>query len=766
MLRLKLKFLLQNKQTRLMLLLTIVLSVLITTIALFSYSRYRQELDTELNTPNIELLQINLDVTNRAFRESDNKAVDASFHPDILNYIQANPAGTNYSVQVNQAQRYLKTLASDQDIYSIDIITLDQQHILSSQYGYRADWQQSPDNTWTSWIQQIKQKPLLIQRRWYGKSATDGQIELLSLARPIVIHEKVIGAVMINLDYDRFFSKFYVHLSNEQIVYDLDGHLIYPKLSASVPINEMDQVITELGVQPFAYVDIHGQDYMANQTFSDVTGWRLVSLVPMEQLLKHVKLARNMMLLLSLISIAIGCAAVYSYSYAAFRPLKRINKLLHPTDQQQPPHNLYDLEPAISKLIGDLHSTSFLAERSLPELRSKYIQDVLHQHIGLQELDTKWNYYFQDWESDLLVVTVISIDRYRAWTTSYSSEDQMLLKYALHNMMLEILDSHWRVVSINADKDYFTFLLQPKSAYSITWTDQWAIDMERCIQIVKEHLNVSISVGGGSSVETIAQTPSSYTEAITVLSYRLYNGYGRIQHMPQDHASATTFPLEQQVWIQEMVDRCEQADQQTALLWMDKGLNDIQEHSITPTEAYKMLDQGVHSLLQWAQSHEHTLPVELANYYSGQLNTLTLEEIKTLLRTLITELVDEHMIYRVSREHLLVQNMQSYLSEHLHENIGLPDVAHHVQMSVSSVSAIFKEETGSTLYDYLTHLRMSRACQLLLDTELKISEIAGQVGYQNENSFIRTFRKHKATTPGKFREIHKSTNRHADPPNR
>jgi len=124
------------------------------------------------------------------------------------------------------------------------------------------------------------------------------------------------------------------------------------------------------------------------------------------------------------------------------------------------------------------------------------------------------------------------------------------------------------------------------------------------------------------------------------------------------------------------------------------------------------------------------------------------------------------MIYRVSREHLLVQDMQSYLSDHLHENIGLPDVAHHVQMSVSSVSAIFKEETGSTLYDYLTHLRMSRACQLLLDTELKISEIAGQVGYQNENSFIRTFRKHKATTPGKFREIHKSTNRHADPPNR
>lgn len=762
MLRLKLKFLIQNKQTRLMLLLTIVLSILITAIALFSYSRYRQELDSELNTPNIELLQINLDVTNRAFRESDNKAVDASFHPDILHYIQANRAGTTYTEEVNQAQRYLRTLAADQDIYSIDIITLDPQHILSSQYGYRADWQQSPDSTWTSWIQQMKRKPLLIQRRWYGKDTTAGQIELLSLARPIVIDHKVIGAVMINLDYDRFFSKFYVHLSNEQIVYDLDGHLIYPKLSASVPIYEMDQVVAALGVQPFAYVEINRQDYMANQTFSDVTGWRLVSLVPMEQLLKHVKLARNMMLLLSLISIAIGCAAVYSYSYAAFRPLKRINKLLHPTDpQQQQPHNLYDLEPAISKLIGDLHSTSFLAARSLPELRSKYIQDVLHQHIGLQELGTKWNYYFQDWESHPLLVTVISIDRYRAWTTSYSSEDQILLKYALHNIMLEILESYWRVVSINADKDYFTFLLQPKMLSSIEWTDQWHTDMERCIQIVSEHLNVSISVGGGKPVDTIVQTPSSYLEATQALSYRLYDGYGRIQPMPQDQPSSTTL-LEQQIWIQEMLACCEQTDRQTALLWMKKGLNDIHKHSIAPTEAYKMLDQGVQLLLQWTQLHERTLPVELANYYSGQLDTLTLEEIKGWLTTLITELVDEQVTYRVSREHLLVQNMQSYLNDHLQENIGLPDVAHHVQMSVSSVSTIFKEETGSTLYDYLTHVRISKACQLLLDTDLKISEIAGQVGYQNENSFIRTFRKHKAITPGKFREIYKFTNRHAD----
>jgi AraC-like DNA-binding protein len=45
---------------------------------------------------------------------------------------------------------------------------------------------------------------------------------------------------------------------------------------------------------------------------------------------------------------------------------------------------------------------------------------------------------------------------------------------------------------------------------------------------------------------------------------------------------------------------------------------------------------------------------------------------------------------------------------------------------------------------------------------LKIGEIAEQVGYRNENSFIRVFRKHKQVTPGKFRQISKSSNEYAD----
>lgn len=159
MLRLKLRLILKNKQTRLILLLTLCVSLVISVIGLLSYSGYREGLDTELNTPNIELLQINLDVTNRAFRESDNKALDAAYHPDVEAFVRVQTDGKsledNASV-IDRLQKYLKTLSSHEEIYSVEVISLDNHALVSSNYGYMPDWKQAPDTTWVPWIQDIQ----------------------------------------------------------------------------------------------------------------------------------------------------------------------------------------------------------------------------------------------------------------------------------------------------------------------------------------------------------------------------------------------------------------------------------------------------------------------------------------------------------------------------------------------------------------------------------------------------------------------------------
>lgn len=758
MLRFKLKFLLKNKQTRLILMLTLSVSLLITMIGLFSYGEYRDALDSELNTPNIELLQINLDVTNRAFRESDNKAVDLSFHPAVLKYINANTVD-NAKISA-EPQTYLRTLATEPDIHAISVIKFKDHSILSSSYGYRAAWEQAPDYAWSTWIEEIKEKPLLIKRRLYtGTDSQLGNTELLSLARPIVQNGQVTGAVLIDLDYDWLFSKMYTHLSSYQFVYNLDGDLIYPKLNLPFPLPEMNEVLSSIDVSPFAHAKVEGQAYMVNQTFSNVTGWRLISLVPMEQLLKNVTIARNMMLMLSLISIIVGCSAIYYYNFAAFRPLKRINKLLTP-DQRAAGHgNLYDLEPVIGKLVGDFQSKSRVAEWSMPELRSKFVHDLITRSIGTQETETKWEHYFLGWEAGPFETIIISIDRHAQWSAPYIEEDQMLLKYAMNNILVEYFEPSWRTVTAAPQKDSLVVLLQPKGQTTIILHE----DATKLVDMLQELLKISVSIGIGRPASSIAQVTRSYTEAQLALSYRLYEGYGRVREYSTKLHDESTQAMDDS-WKLEVIHALKSSDTEAGLLWIHRWAADTRKKSIQPQRVFRMVDDLLEEVLDIAVAGGHSLPVELADYTWYQVTTMDLSEIEEMLCSIVVHLSKELGQHRQSKEYQLAQSMIQYMENNLQHNIGLQDIASHVSMGISSVSNIFKEETGTTVYDYLTNLRIDKACELLQDSSMKLADIALLVGYQNENSFIRAFRKNKSITPGKFRESSKYSNEYADQP--
>ncbi|MCL6604062.1 MAG: helix-turn-helix domain-containing protein [Paenibacillus sp.] len=760
MLRYKFKYLLKNKQTRLILMLTVSISILITLIGLFSYRQYRNALDTELNTPNVELLQINQDVTNRAMREFDNKAVEVSFQPTVVKFVAAE---TDSSAGIaNEALSHLRTLSTEPDIHSISVIKFKERSVLSSEYGYKSAWEDAPDFAWSTWIDEIKEKPLLIKRRLYsGDNPKLRGTELLSLARPIVQNGEIVGAVMINLDYDRLFSQMYTHLSNYQFVYNLDGELIYPKLNLPFSHTEMNEMLSLIDVSPFAHVSINDQDYMANQTFSNVTGWRLVSLVPMEQLLKNVEIARNMMLLLSFISIFVGCSGIYYYNFAAFRPLKRINKLLSP-DQNAIGHgNLHDLEPVIGKLVGDFQSKSLVADWSLPELRSKFVQDLITRSIGTQETHTKWEHYFQGWVEGPFEMILVSIDRHWQWAASYMEEDEMLLKYAMNNVITEYFEPSWRIVTTAPQKDSLVVLLQLKAPEAKSLRE----DAENLIDKLMELLKISVSLGIGSTAPGILNVTRSYMEANLALSYRLYEGYGQVRDyktmeaIHEENTQAADDSLKTEV-----LHALKSSDSDTSVQWIRRWSAEVRKKGIQPQKVFRMVDDLLQEILAVAIMGGHTLPPELADYTWHQVTTMDLAEIEEMLCHVVKHMSKELEQHRQSKEYQLVQAMIQYMQGNLQLNIGLQEIASHVNMGVSSVSTIFKEETGTTVYDYLTNLRIDKASELLKDSNLKIADIALQVGYQNENSFIRVFRKNKSITPGKFRENSKYSNEYADQP--
>ena len=96
-----------------------------------------------------------------------------------------------------------------------------------------------------------------------------------------------------------------------------------------------------------------------------------------------------------------------------------------------------------------------------------------------------------------------------------------------------------------------------------------------------------------------------------------------------------------------------------------------------------------------------------------------------------------------------------YLNEYYSKVITVQDIASSLNMSYRSLSRNFKKETGITVIEKLNEIRIAAAKNLLISTDLPISEIATHVGFANEYYFSNTFKQYSAATPSGFRKNNK-----------
>ena len=91
----------------------------------------------------------------------------------------------------------------------------------------------------------------------------------------------------------------------------------------------------------------------------------------------------------------------------------------------------------------------------------------------------------------------------------------------------------------------------------------------------------------------------------------------------------------------------------------------------------------------------------------------------------------------------------------IHNNYGtisVNDVIKHIGFSRSYFSTVFQKHIGCSMQEYLVHYRLKKSCELLAGTDLKVQEIAEKVGYENQMTFARIFKKVYGLSPTEYRE--------------
>lgn len=166
-------------------------------------------------------------------------------------------------------------------------------------------------------------------------------------------------------------------------------------------------------------------------------------------------------------------------------------------------------------------------------------------------------------------------------------------------------------------------------------------------------------------------------------------------------------------------------------LIVDKILKDLVHHVTDEKYKYEMLD-----LYKYIKNGEDEILIsnKIYSILTSLLESKTMPTHKDQIRKYI-------------------ESVKNYINRNYQKHIAISDMANSVNISSSYLFSIFKKYELKSPYDYLLEIRLRKAETLLRESDLSISEIGYQVGFNSDANFIYFFKKEVGISPLKFRKI-------------
>jgi AraC-like DNA-binding protein/ligand-binding sensor protein len=127
-------------------------------------------------------------------------------------------------------------------------------------------------------------------------------------------------------------------------------------------------------------------------------------------------------------------------------------------------------------------------------------------------------------------------------------------------------------------------------------------------------------------------------------------------------------------------------------------------------------------------------------------------KLLTIFAQHLAILSNQILVRQENAEPPVITKAKKFIEEHQTEEMSLTDVAKAVNTSSFYFCKIFRKFTGINFTDYVARLRIERAKNLLLNPNLRISEIAFEVGFQSLTHFNRVFKRILGQSPTDYRQ--------------
>ncbi|RJE90595.1 AraC family transcriptional regulator [Paenibacillus sp. 1011MAR3C5] len=554
----------------------------------------------------------------------------------------------------------------------------------------------------------------------------------------------------------------YMQTPNSLImVADTEGNMLASTRMIDV---SMQSFMNELLLNPETKFDavhegenMHIIKYTTNFFFRDVT---MVVAVPHTDLTSALTKMKSWNVTITGILFLVSLLLSILFSRRFYSPIRSLVQTLQGTGSRKdkthsPINELEFLNTEIKRILTDVDDLNRTLSYSLPIATKHFLAKVLQSNFPydhdvidsyLNKLDFQFpNPYFQ--------VSLIQCNFRKPFYDLYSEKFQNEATDTIFRILNALLPQEHPLYILELDAHMFAVLTNPASKNDFEVYSAYFRQIDSLFR--QDEAELRIHIGMGRVHENYTGMQTSYVEAMKALwQVSPFDSKRIVQY--------SEYELEEPRYVLSRTDEKILANLLAAGKREEfRGLLDVviatnTDRYMTGTNMKQLFVHlyliGIQALKSKNIAEEHEEELDMTQFLLSSDVGSTKEMTEHLYQFFdrVLELCESP-----PTDAFNIKLFRTYLDNHYAEEITLDILADKYNTTPKYMSRLLKKELGTTFHKYLQQLRIVRAKEMLTSSSAPIHEIWEQVGFNNRNTFIRTFKNQEGISPTDYRRCHR-----------
>lgn len=259
-----------------------------------------------------------------------------------------------------------------------------------------------------------------------------------------------------------------------------------------------------------------------------------------------------------------------------------------------------------------------------------------------------------------------------------------------------------------------------------------------------------ISAGVGTVQNGLLDVGTSYNESISALGYRLIAGCDEVFIFRKRHENIVEYDIQFKNFPNRMKELLRSQPLEESVNLIRSFCNSLKNSRFSLPRIRFELTKFIFAIIEVLDDIDI---IDDIDNLTSIIDLPEIPEIEAALISTVTSVSGRLKEQRKTFPEQKVYEIQKYLEAEFQDpEISAEKITHKFYISQSYLSRLFKQYSGKTFSEYLTGIRISRACELLKTTDKKTFEIAETVGFKDACYFSITFKKVAGVSPSQYRQ--------------